>query len=779
MHRCPVVPIRDMVIFPGVISPIFINRPRSLRAIELALAEDGLIFVATQREASLDNPEPEDLYRAGSLCRILRNIKLPDGTTKIMVECVGRCLVKKWHNGTDMLEADCEKIVSTGRKNTREEAALLRSVISEFDTYAKLNPKMPDGITLDVEDTDSPEVITDIIASQTLIKIADKQLILETANVTERMKLLLSVLMAENELLLLEHEIQDKVRRGIDKGQRDYYLREQLKVIHEELDDGAGVSEIDEMRRKTDDSGMPEETAEKVRREITRYSKMAPLSPEATVSKTYIEWLTDLPWNKSSVDHINLKEAAKILNENHYGLDEVKERILEFLAVRKLAAENMRAQVLCFVGPPGVGKTSLGRSIASTMGRRFVNMSLGGMRDEAEIRGHRRTYIGALPGRIIQKIRQAGTNNPVILMDEIDKLGSDFRGDPAAALLEVLDPEQNCGFTDNFVEVAFDLSKVMFITTANSTDTIPRPLLDRMEMIHLPGYVAEEKIKIAKKYLLPRILQEHGLTADDFSIPDSAVKRVISDYTMEAGVRGLDRQLSKLARKIAAKIVESGSAGKEKRQFVVTVKKLRQLLGVPKLHSAHVPKEGTVGSAIGMAWTETGGTVLVIEAAVMDGAGHVSYTGNLGDIMQESAQTALAYIRSNAASFELTGIGWQKNDIHIHVPEGAVPKDGPSAGITLALSVCSALTGREVDPTFAMTGEMTLHGDVLPIGGVREKILAAKRAGIKKLIIPDGNRVEVEELSSWVLGGVKIFYVKDIKQVFDLALKPIDRTLSP
>lgn len=779
MQRCPVVPIRDMVIFPGVISPIFINRPRSLKAIDLALAEDGLVFVATQREASNDNPEPEDLYRAGSLCRILRNIKLPDGTTKIMVECVGRCLVKKWYNGTDLLEADFEKITSTGRKNTLESTALLRSLLSQFDTYAKLNPKMPDGITIDAEDTDSPEVITDIIASQSLLKIADKQLILETANVGERMKILLSILMAENELLLLEHEIQDKVRMGIDKGQRDYYLREQLKVIHEELDDSAGVSEIDEMRRKTDESGMPEETADKVRREITRYSKMAPLSPEATVSKTYIEWLTDLPWNKSSVDHINLKEAAKILNENHYGLDEVKERILEFLAVRKLAAEKMRAQVLCFVGPPGVGKTSLGRSIASTMGRRFVNMSLGGMRDEAEIRGHRRTYIGALPGRIIQKIRQAGTNNPVILMDEIDKLGSDFRGDPAAALLEVLDPEQNCGFTDNFVEVAFDLSKVMFITTANSIDTIPRPLLDRMEMIHLPGYVEEEKIKIAKKYLLPRILQEHGLTAEDFSIPDAAVKRVISDYTMEAGVRGLDRQLSKLARKIAAKIVENDSSGEKRRQYVVTVKKLRQLLGVPKLHSAHVPKAGTVGSAIGLAWTETGGTVLVIEAAVMDGAGHVSYTGNLGDIMQESAQTALAYIRSNAASLELTGIGWQKTDIHIHVPEGAVPKDGPSAGITLALSVCSALTGREVDPTFAMTGEMTLHGDVLPIGGVREKILAAKRAGIKKLIIPEGNKVEVEELSGWVLGGVKIFYVRDIKQVFDLALKPGDRTLSP
>lgn len=772
MLRRPVVPIRDMVIFPGVIMPIFVNRPRSVGAIEIAAAGDGLVFIATQREASLDSPGPKDLYQAGSLCKILRSIKLPDGTSKIMLECVARCLALRWHDGADMLEADFEKIISSGSQDTRELAALRRLLVSEFETYTRLNPKMPDGISIG-DEIDSVETVTNLIASHALIKIADKQLILATADVGERMKMLLSMLMAENELLLLEREIQDKVRTEIDKGQRNYYLREQLKVIHEELDDGNGVSEIDEMRRKAAESGMPEETAEKLQREITRYSKMAPLSPEAAVSKTYIEWLTELPWNKSSEDHINLKEAMKVLNENHYGLDEVKERILEFLAVRKLAAKNMRAQVLCFVGPPGVGKTSLGRSIANTMGRRFVNMSLGGMRDEAEIRGHRRTYIGALPGRIIQKIRQAGTNNPVILMDEIDKLGSDFRGDPAAALLEVLDPEQNYGFTDNFVEVAFDLSKTMFITTANTTASIPRPLLDRMEMIYLPGYVAEEKIKIAKRYLLPRILREHGLTANDISISDAAIKKIISDYTMEAGVRGLDRQLSKLARKVAAEIVENGFIKDEIK--TVTVKKLSPMLGAPKLHSAHVPKDSAVGSAIGVAWTETGGAVLVIEAAVMSGSGRMSYTGNLGDIMQESAQTALAYIRSNAVHFDLINTDWQKVDIHIHVPEGAVPKDGPSAGITLALSVCSALTGREVDSSFAMTGEMTLHGDVLPIGGVREKMLAAKRAGIKKLIIPCANRTEVEELSDWILGGVKIFYVKDIRQVLELALKPANR----
>jgi len=759
--------------FPGVVTPIFINRPRSVRAVEETSLREGLVFVVTQREQTADNPEPKDLYDAGTLCKILHNVRLPDGTIKLVIEGAWRCRVKQWVAGRELIEADLERIIPPKKTKTRELNALRRSVISEFDTYVKLNPRLSDSLSFAGDDIGDPEVVSDIAASHAQFKISDKQLILETADVGERMKSLLAILMSENELLQLERDIHEKTRKKIDRGQRDYYLREQLRVIHDELGDDEGFSDIEEMRRKVADSGMPQETEEKVLKEISRYSKMSPVSPEATVSKTYIDWLTDLPWDKSSDDHIDLKKAGDILSEDHYGLDEVKERILEFLTVRKLAAENMRAQVLCFVGPPGVGKTSLGRSIARTMGRQFVSFSLGGMRDEAEIRGHRRTYIGALPGRIIQKIRQAGTNNPVILMDEIDKLGCDFRGDPSAALLEVLDPEQNCGFTDNFVEVSFDLSKVMFITTANSTATIPRPLLDRMEMIYLPGYVAEEKINIAKKHLLPRILIEHGLTSRDISIPDETVKRVISLYTMEAGVRGLDRQLSKLARKVAAEIAANGK-DKKKSAVRITVKKLSQMLGVPKLHGTHIPKDNSVGSALGLAWTETGGSVLVIEAAVMDGGGHVSYTGNLGDIMQESAQTALGYLRSNASSYNLADFEWQKKDIHIHIPEGAVPKDGPSAGITLALSLCSALTGRSVDQSFAMTGEMTLHGDVLPIGGIREKILAAKRIGIKKLIIPAENKVEVEEQSDWILSGVKIRYVKTIRDVFELALKPAD-----
>lgn len=774
MRMYPVIPVRDIVIFPGAITSVFVNRPCSVKAIEAAAARDGQIFVVAQRESSVDNPGPEELYNVGTLCKVLRNIRLPEGTIKLMIEGTRRCRVENWFSEPEMLAVSLKNIKSVNKRQTPESAALRRSIISNFDIYAGLNPKMPEGVSLSDSEIDDSESAVDMIASHSLIKTADKQLLLEMEDVEERMKLLLSILMAENELLLLEHEIQEKVRREIDKGQRNYYLREQLRVIHDELGENDSASEIEEMRVKTIESGMPPETSEKVMREINRYSKMAPLAPEATVSKTYIDWMTELPWNKSSTDHINLKDAARILNRDHYGLEEVKERILEFLAVRKLAAEDMRAQVLCFVGPPGVGKTSLGRSIAATMGRQFVNMSLGGMRDEAEIRGHRRTYIGALPGRIIQKIRQAGTNNPVILMDEIDKLGSDFRGDPSAALLEVLDPEQNCGFTDNFIEMPFDLSKVMFITTANSTASIPRPLLDRMEIIPLPGYVAEEKIKIAKKHLLPRILKEHGLNTNDLIIPDSAIKQIIGSYTMEAGVRGLDRQLSKLARKIAAKIATDGRVEDAGKNGGITIKKLSGLLGAPKLHRTHIPGSDSVGSAIGMAWTESGGAVLVIEAAVMEGSGQVSYTGNLGEIMQESAQTALAYLRSNAASLNLTEFDWRKKDIHIHIPEGAVPKEGPSAGITLALSICSALTGREVDSSFAMTGEMTLHGEVLPIGGVREKILAAKRMGIKKLLIPADNRIEAEELSDWILSGVNVCYVKTISEVFELALKPAD-----
>ena len=771
MHIHPVVPVRDMVVFPGVIAPLFVGRPRSARALEEANIRGHLVFITAQKNSQIENPDPDDLNTVGTLCKILQTVRMPDGTIKAVLEGGWRCRAVHFISGDSFLEAEIEKIPSTNTSYTNQAEALRRAVLTEFEQYVRLNLKLPDEVSHSAENIEDTDLFADIVASHSLLKHQDKQKLLETPDLIERLRRLLAILMRENEFLKMEHDIQDKVRNEMDKGQKQYYLREQLKIIQQELGEDSPLSETEELRSRAENTELPEEAREKVMRELERYARMAPISPEATVSRTYIEWLLDLPWNVSSEDHLNLKDARKVLEEDHYGLDEVKERILEFLAVRKLAADNMRAQVLCFVGPPGVGKTSLGKSIARTMGRKFVNMSLGGLRDEAEIRGHRRTYVGALPGRIVQKIKAAGTNNPVLLMDEIDKIGNDFRGDPAAALLEVLDPEQNCSFTDNFLEISFDLSKVMFITTANSTGTIPRPLLDRMEIIPLPGYVAEEKVNIAKKHLLPRILKEHGLTAKNMTVPESTIRNIITAYTMEAGVRNLDRQLSKLARKVAAEMANSSTADEAGRTIRITKDIMKKMLGAPKLHTTRIPNEDPLGTALGLAWTETGGSVILIESAVMEGSGNVSYTGNLGDIMQESAQTALAYLRSNAPAFGIENIDWKKKDIHIHVPEGAVPKDGPSAGITLALSLCSALTGRKVDASYAMTGEMTLHGNVLPIGGVREKVLAAKRLGIKKLILPEDNKSDVDELGDWIKSGMKIHYVSKMSTVFQLALK--------
>ena len=731
----PVIPIRDLVIFPGIVSPLFISRPKSIRAVEEAADRDRTLFIVSEKRPYSDTLQPEGLYKVGTVCKMLQNVRLPDGTLKVVVE--------------------------GGR-------ALMRAVLRGFEENVRLDPKLPEEIARSVRDIDDPEVLCDIIASHGNFDITDKQKILETVDAEDRLNLLMKMLVNENELLGFERDLEEKVRSEIDRDQHNYYLREQLKVINDELGEESPTSEADELREAAAKSGMPEDILQKVNKEIGRFCKLPPLSPEAAVARNYIETLTELPWNVSTEDNLDIANARKVLDEDHYGLEDVKERILEFLAVKKRAGDDMRAQVICFVGPPGVGKTSLGKSIARAMGRKFVNISLGGMHDEAEIRGHRRTYVGALPGRIIHKLKQCGTNNPLILMDEIDKLASDYRGDPASALLEVLDPEQNKNFTDNFLEVPFDLSRVMFITTANSTATIPRPLLDRMEVISLPGYVMEEKLKIAKKHLIPRILKEHGLSSEEFSVTDAAIKEIISSYTMEAGVRGLDRQLAKAARKVTASLAGEG----EEIKGQITKEKLHLLLGAPKLYATKIPKGGSVGTAIGLAWTEAGGDVILIESAVMDGAGKVAYTGNLGDIMQESAVTALAYLRSNAERYGLANFEWNKKDIQIHVPAGAVPKDGPSAGITLALSLCSSLTGRSINTEYAMTGEMTLHGNVLPIGGVREKILAAKRLGIRDVILPDDNKPDAAELSPWVLKGMKLHYVSNVTKVFELALRP-------
>ncbi|OUO92201.1 endopeptidase La [Cloacibacillus sp. An23] len=764
----PVVPIRDLVIFPGVVSPLFISRPKSIRAVEEAAERDRTLFIVAEKRPYGDTLQPDGLYKVGTVCKMLQNVRLPDGTLKVVVEGGERAEVKKMASNDSFMLASVSILASERPAVSTELRALMRAVLREFENNVRLDPKLPEEIARSVRDIDDPAVLCDIIASHGNFDIADKQKILETAGVEDRLDLLMKMLVNENELLGFERDLEEKVRSEIDRDQHNYYLREQLKVINDELGEESPTSEADEMREAAAASGMPDDILQKVNKEIGRFCKLPPLSPEAAVARNYIETLTELPWNVSTEDDLDISNARKVLDEDHYGLEDVKERILEFLAVKKRAGEDMRAQVICFVGPPGVGKTSLGKSIARAMGRKFVNISLGGMHDEAEIRGHRRTYVGALPGRIIHKIKQCGTNNPLILMDEIDKLSSDYRGDPASALLEVLDPEQNKSFTDNFLEVPFDLSRVMFITTANSTSTIPRPLLDRMEVISLPGYVMEEKLKIAKKHLIPRILREHGLSAEEFSVTDAAIKEIISSYTMEAGVRGLDRQLAKAARKVTASLAGEG----EEIKGQITKEKLHVLLGAPKLYATRIPKGDAVGTAIGLAWTEAGGDVILIESAVMDGAGKVAYTGNLGDIMQESAVTALAYLRSNAERCGLANFDWNKKDIQIHVPAGAVPKDGPSAGITLALSLCSSLTGRSINTEYAMTGEMTLHGNVLPIGGVREKILAAKRLGIRNVILPDDNKPDAAELSPWVLKGMKLHYVSNVSKVFELALRP-------
>ncbi len=767
MIICPVIPVRDTVIFPGSITPLLTSRARTVNAVK-AIGPDRLVFIVAQYNCEEDNPGTNGIYKYGTLCKVENISQGKDERVNIVLEGICRARVKEFLYNDSYIEAEIEKIITECTETPQVVEALRRAVLTQLDRYISLHPKLPHELILVAREIASADEFADLVASHLRLKITDKQKLLETSELGGRMHLLIEILANECELLAMEKEIEDEVQEKIKDNQRVYYLREKLKIVQDKLGDDCTASEAEEMKNKIEASLMPDAVKEKATKEAERFSRMQAMSPEASVARTYIEWLLELPWGVSSDDDLDLERARKILEEDHYGLEEVKDRIVEYLAVRKLAGQNMRAQVLCFVGPPGVGKTSLGMSIARTMGRKFVNIALGGMGDEAEIRGHRRTYIASLPGKIIQSMKQSGTNNPVMLLDEIDKIGTTYKGDPSSALLEVLDPEQNCHFTDNFLEVPFDLSKVMFITTANTTSTIPSPLLDRMEIISLPGYLAEEKLEIAKRHLLPKIFKEHGLSANDMCISKSVLMNIIRNYTHEAGVRGLDRTLAKIARKTAARIAVNPEAKREKN--VISNKKLNAYLGAPHAYQTRVPKNNTVGTSIGLAWTAAGGEVLLIESAVMEGSGNVTFTGNLGNIMQESVKNSVAYIRSNAGKFGLKKIDWQKRDIHVHVPEGAIPKDGPSAGITLALSLCSSLTGRKINASFAMTGEMTLHGDVLPIGGVREKILAAKRLGLKKLIIPTDNKKDVEELKDWITDGLEIYYVSKFDEVAELAL---------
>lgn len=763
----PVLPVRDLVLFPGVVAPLFVGRPRSRRSLEEAAERDRKVCIVTQKDMNQDDPEPEDLYSVGTEASIVQMVRLPDGSTKVLVEGLERLVIESMYVEEDHFECRYSRVASRTEAGKDELEPLKRSVLAQFETYVSLHPRIPAEVMMTLANVDDPGFLADLIASHLQIRIPARQDLLETVDIAERLEKILKILLREIEILEVEQSIHERVRQELEKGQKEFYLREQLKVIQDELGQNDESSEIEKLKEQVKEAGMPSEVREKALYEIDRLSKMPSLSAEATVVRTYVDWLVNLPWKKRSRDTVDIRYAEKVLHEDHWGLEEAKERILEFLAVRKQAGSKTKSQVLCFVGPPGVGKTSLGRSIARALGRSFVNMSLGGIRDEAEIRGHRRTYIGALPGRIIQKIRQAGTNNPVLLLDEVDKIGADFRGDPSAALLEVLDPEQNYSFTDHFLEVPFDLSHVLFITTANVTHTIPKPLQDRMEIIRLPGYVAEEKYQIAIRHLIPKVLAEHGLEKDFLSFSPNAVKKIINDYTREAGVRELERQLARIARKVTRRLVEN--KGRRKKSSVppvkVTVKDLRNYLGTPKHYDARLPQKPQKGAVIGLAWTEFGGDVLVIEAAVMEGTGKVVLTGNLGEIMQESAQTALGYIKAHALDLGLSNIKWDKTDLHVHVPEGAIPKDGPSAGIALATVMYSVLSGKPVRSDIAMSGEITLRGEILPVGGVREKLLAAKRHGLAEVIFPAANEPEFEEMPAWVTKGITLNFRNNILEV--------------
>lgn len=762
-RRKYVLPVRDMVVFPGIIAPLFVGRPRSLKAIEMAMLQDRRIFVVAQREMQVDDPSEADLHPVGTLCTILQMVRIPDGTTKVLIEGTERGTGRAYSKDHETLQAEFEPLLWDEKGHPNLEA-LKRTVIEQFEKYVTLHPRIPSEVLITVMNVEDPRQIFNLVSSHLAVKVEKKQGLLEMTDLEEGFKTLLRFLLEEVEILQLEHDIQDKVRQEVERGHKEYYLREQLKVIQDELGQGGAPSETEEIRRKIDEADMPEGPRSKALHELDRLEKMPGLSAEATVVRTYIDWLVSVPWNRTTPDDLDLKRAQGILDSDHYGLDKVKERIVEFLAVRKMASHRMKGQVLCFVGPPGVGKTSLGKSIARALGRKFVNISLGGMRDEAEIRGHRRTYIGAMPGRIIQKIRQAGTKNPVFLMDEVDKIGSDFRGDPSAALLEVLDPEQNGTFTDHFLEVPFDLSDVIFITTANVTHSIPRPLTDRMEIIRLPGYVWQEKVHIARKHLLPRIFSEHGLLPGQVRISAKALETVITDYTRESGVRSLERELSTICRKITRHMVEEGK-GKEF-SIAVGVKDLKDYLGPPKQYDLHLPRSEEIGTAVGLAWTETGGDVLIIEAAAMKGKGAVTLTGSLGTVMQESAQTAIGFLRANAEDLGIGDVEWKDMDVHVHVPEGAIPKDGPSAGITIAVAILSAVRKSPVRPRIAMTGELSLQGKVLPVGGIREKILAAKRQGIDTVLLPAANQPDVQEIPERFRKEMTFTYVRTIGEVF-------------
>lgn len=767
----PVLPLRDVVVYPHMVIPLFVGREKSIRCLEVAMEQDKKILLVAQKDAATDNPEKSDLYPVGTIANILQLLKLPDGTVKVLVEGAERVLLEELTDEETyfvgiVCPLECIDIPDA------ESDVLIRSAISQFEGYIKLNKKIPPEVLTSIAAIDDPVRLADTMAAHMPLKLEDKQRVLEIQEVSERLMFLMAKMESEIDLLQVEKRIRSRVKKQMEKSQREYYLNEQMKAIQKELGelDENTPDEFETLHKKIIDAGMTLEAKDKALAELTKLKMMSPMSAEATVVRSYIDWLIAVPWKARTKVKKNLQLAEKVLDEDHYGLEKVKERILEYLAVQS-RINQLKGPILCLVGPPGVGKTSLGQSIAKATGRKYVRMALGGVRDEAEIRGHRRTYIGSLPGKLIQKMAKVGVKNPLFLLDEIDKMSSDMRGDPASALLEVLDPEQNNSFSDHYLEVDYDLSDVMFVATSNSMN-IPGPLLDRMEVIRLSGYTEDEKLNIAKSHLLQKQIERNGLKTHEITIEDSAIIDIIRYYTREAGVRSLEREISKICRKAVKAIL----LDKELKSVTVNADNLKDYLGVQRFDFGKAEDHNQVGQVVGLAWTEVGGDLLTIEATNVPGKGKLTYTGSLGDVMQESIQAAMTVVRARAESLRINADFYEKRDIHVHVPEGATPKDGPSAGIAMCTALVSSLTGNPVRADVAMTGEITLRGEVLPIGGLKEKLLAAHRGGIKRVVIPFENTKDLEEIPDNVKQDLEIHPVRWIDQVLALALQePVDR----
>lgn len=764
VRRLPLLPLRGLLVYPSMVLHLDVGREKSVKALERAMVDDSMILLCSQSEINIEEPAKEDIYRIGTIAKVRQMLKLPNGTIRVLVEGVLRAEIVEYLTNDEYYEVTVKELPEQEISDP-EIDALMRSVLSQFEHYINLSKKVTPETLAAVSDIDEPGRLADVICSHLSLKIKDKQDILETVDVRERLEKMLNILNNEREVLELERKISQRVKKQMEKTQKEYYLREQMKAIQKELGDKEGrAGEVDELRNQLTEAELPDKVREKVEKEIDRLEKMPATSAEGGIIRNYIDWLLGLPWHKQTDDDLDLDKAEEILNEDHFGLEKPKERVLEYLAVQKLV-KKLKGPILCLVGPPGVGKTSIARSIARSMGRQFIRISLGGVRDEAEIRGHRRTYVGAMPGRIIQGMKNAGANNPVFLLDEIDKMAMDFRGDPASALLEVLDPEQNSTFSDHFIEVPFDLSNVMFVTTANAVHNIPRPLLDRMEVLYIPGYTEIEKLQIAKKYLLPKQRRDHGLEEEQLIVDEAALMKIVREYTREAGVRNLEQQVAAMNRKAAKKIVSAPET-----PVHVTEENLSDYLGPVKFKYNVAEEKDQIGAVTGLAWTEVGGDTLVIEVSVLPGTGKLTLTGKLGDVMKESAQAAFSYTRSRTEVLGIAPDFHEKSDVHIHIPEGAIPKDGPSAGITMATALISALTNIPVSRLVAMTGEVTLRGRVLPIGGLKEKALAAHRAGIRTILLPQDNEKDIIEIPESVRAEMTFIPVSHMDQVLEHAL---------